>query len=177
MMGQRRMQMPAQTNRALQTPDFFGKTNTGMIAPAKLTVRIPGEPEATHDLGRKTVSIGRAADNDIRIAEISVSYNHAQFSYKRGRYILTDLSSTNGTRVNGYYIKNFKLSDGDLLFFGNVSCLFEMPEHFVVSKLQTSRLLRVSREGKLIGYFTPENARENLARGTLMPDDDVCHDK
>jgi pSer/pThr/pTyr-binding forkhead associated (FHA) protein len=143
---------------------------------AKLTVRIPNEPEMTHDLGRKTVSVGRAADNAIRIKDFSVSLHHAQFFYKRGRYVLTDLGSTNGTRVNGYYIKNFKLSDGDRLLFGNVFCLFELAEEFVVSKLQTSRLLRVSRNGKLLGYFTPENARENMARGILRADDTVCHD-
>jgi hypothetical protein len=122
------------------------------------------------------LTVGRAPDNAVRIRDFSVSLHHAQFSCKLGRYFLSDLGSTNGTKVNGFYIKNHTLTDGDCVIFGKVFCVFEMPGEFVVTSLRTSRLLRVSRNGKLVGYFTAENARENLARSLLRPDDSVCHD-
>ncbi len=47
------------------------------------------------------VSIGRERDNDVALNDEQVSRFHAKIQDADGRLILTDLDSTNGTRVNG----------------------------------------------------------------------------
>ena len=53
-----------------------------------------------HDL-LPPVTIGREEENTIRLNDERVSRFHAKLQEDVGRIILTDLDSTNGTRVNG----------------------------------------------------------------------------
>ena len=143
---------------------------------AKLTFKFTDQEPETHLVGKRSVLIGRSPDTEVQIDDPSVSACHAQLVYCAGVYTLTDLKSTNGTKVNGQYIKTHLLRDSDRIRFGHVTCIFEVPAGYSPGKHQTKRLLRVSRQGKLLGYFTPDNARESLKRGELRPDDTVCHD-
>jgi len=52
-------------------------------------------------LGRKTVTLGRAGDNDIIIDSGSVSGKHAEMHRVDGGYELEDLGSTNGIKYSG----------------------------------------------------------------------------
>ena len=47
-----------------------------------------------------SLNIGRAENNDIVIASPIVSAEHAIVSFVKGKYIITDLDSTNGTFLN-----------------------------------------------------------------------------
>ena len=143
---------------------------------AKLTVNLPDQAPQIHLVGKRSVLIGRSADTEIQIEDASVSACHAQLVYCTGVYTLTDLKSTNGTKVNGQFIKTHLLRNSDRIRFGRVTCLFEVPAEYSPGKHQTKKLLRVSRNGKLLGHFTPDNARESLKRGELKRDDIVWHD-
>jgi len=143
---------------------------------AKLTIIFSSSPTRVHHVGKQTVLIGRAPNAEVWIDDPSVSGSHAQLVYCAGIYTLTDLRSTNGTKVNGHFIKTHVLRDSDRIRFGHVTCIFELPSSFLPSKHQTKCLLRVSRDGKCLGYFTPENAREGLKRGELKKTDQVWHD-
>jgi len=125
---------------------------------AKIIVNPSGANPQTHHVGKRTVLIGRAVHSEIQIDDPSVSGAHAQLVYCAGIYTLTDLKSTNGTKVNGQFIKTHLLCNSDRIRFGQVTCIFELPREFVPSKHQTKRLLHISRNGKSLGYFTPENA-------------------
>jgi len=46
-------------------------------------------------------SLGRAIDNDIVLPDTYVSRKHAKISFENGVYVIEDLSSTNGTFLNG----------------------------------------------------------------------------
>ena len=59
------------------------------------------------------VTIGREEDNDIRLNDDRVSRFHAKIQEDAGRIILTDLESTNGTRVNGHPVARARLRPGD----------------------------------------------------------------
>ena len=48
------------------------------------------------------VTIGREEDNHLRLNDVRVSRFHAKVQEDGGKIILTDLESTNGTRVNGH---------------------------------------------------------------------------
>ncbi len=71
-------------------------------------------------------SIGRGEESEIFLVDPSVSRNHASISIDEGSIELTDLSSTNGTFVNGERVTGSRaLGDGDLLTFGNTQMRLE----------------------------------------------------
>ena len=65
-------------------------------------------------------SIGRDADCDLAIADMTVSRRHATLERTADGWTLTDLGSTNGTRVNGWRVRGkVSVTPGDLVSFGN----------------------------------------------------------
>jgi FHA domain-containing protein/uncharacterized protein DUF1707 len=65
-------------------------------------------------------SIGRASGCDLTIADLTVSRVHARLERTAEGWLLTDLSSTNGTRVNGWRVRGqVRVRPGDLVSFGN----------------------------------------------------------
>ena len=74
---------------------------------------------------RPVVHIGRSAENDVRIADDSVSGAHATLLRRGAIWHLIDLASTNGTFVSGKRIENEAvLHGGAELRVGNVTLLF-----------------------------------------------------
>jgi hypothetical protein len=66
-------------------------------------------------------SIGRDASCDLVIADMSVSRRHAILDRIQDGWLLTDLESTNGTRVNGWRIYGpVPVHAGDHVCFGNI---------------------------------------------------------
>jgi pSer/pThr/pTyr-binding forkhead associated (FHA) protein len=74
------------------------------------------------------VSIGREEENHIRLNDERVSRFHAKVQEHDGQFILTDLDSTNGTRVNGHPIHMHVLQIGDQVLIGRCLLLFGSPE-------------------------------------------------
>src|SRR3954447_9233370 len=69
---------------------------------------------------RDEISIGRKEGNTIRLTERNVSRRHARLLRREGRYVLEDLSSYIGTRVNGTKITGpVPLNDGDQVGIGD----------------------------------------------------------
>jgi hypothetical protein len=65
-------------------------------------------------------SIGRDVSCDLAIADMTVSRRHATLERTQDGWLLTDLESTNGTRVNGWRVRGkVKVTPGDLVSFGN----------------------------------------------------------
>ncbi|WP_172582807.1 ATP-binding cassette domain-containing protein [Subtercola boreus] len=69
------------------------------------------------------VTIGSAADNDIRLDDILVSRHHARASTAPGGLIVDDTNSLNGTYLNGQLISSAYLSEGDVLTIGHTDLL------------------------------------------------------
>lgn len=70
------------------------------------------------------VSIGREEGNSLRLNDERVSRFHAKVQIDKGDYILTDLESTNGTRVNGTIVQIRRLRYGDRVAVGRSLLLF-----------------------------------------------------
>ncbi|MBN1334397.1 MAG: FHA domain-containing protein [Deltaproteobacteria bacterium] len=65
-----------------------------------------------------TLRIGRHPGNDLVVTDDQVSGHHAVIEPQRGRWVVRDLGSLNGTSVNGRRIKGWKaLHPGDVLRF------------------------------------------------------------
>ena len=69
-------------------------------------------------LSSDTVTIGRLADCDVVLKDKGASRKHAQLKRRDGAWTLTDLGSTNGTRLNGQTVQSRELSDGDTITIG-----------------------------------------------------------
>ena len=75
--------------------------------------------------GGDLFSIGRDASCDLTISDMSVSRLHAQLERTPGGWMLCDLESTNGTRVNGWRVRGkVPVHPGDLVSFGNLEVIF-----------------------------------------------------
>ena len=77
------------------------------------------------DLAGQKITVGRTPDNDLHLPDNSISSHHAELNLEAGDYIVTDLESTNGTRVNGEKAQTSPLRQGDTVRFGNVELLYE----------------------------------------------------
>lgn len=62
--------------------------------------------------------IGRAGDIQIPQYEKKTSRRHARITFENGRYVLTDLNSTNHTYVNGKMVTRAVLTNGDAIRIG-----------------------------------------------------------
>lgn len=74
------------------------------------------------------VTIGREEDNTIQLNDERVSRFHAKIQEDGGRVILTDLDSTNGTRINGHPVQMRVLQHGDQLSIGRSLLLYGSPD-------------------------------------------------
>jgi hypothetical protein len=82
-----------------------------VVAPDGAAVEVP--------LAGQPVTIGRGADADVRLADPLVSRRHARLGVRGGRFVLADLGSTNGTRVNGDSIREAVVGPGDRIELGS----------------------------------------------------------
>ena len=69
-------------------------------------------------LGKEAMTIGRKANNAIRIENLAIIGHHAQLLTIFDESCREDLDSTNGTQVNGHNIKNHPLKLGDVIVNG-----------------------------------------------------------
>src|SRR5467141_2142587 len=70
------------------------------------------------------VTIGREEGNLLRLNDERVSRFHAKVQFDNSEIILTDLESTNGTRVNGNVVQIRRLRVGDRVHVGRSLLLF-----------------------------------------------------
>ena len=67
---------------------------------------------------RELLTIGRLAECEVVIDDTGASRRHAQIRTTDGVSTLTDLGSTNGTKVNGRQVQAAQLADGDHITVG-----------------------------------------------------------
>ncbi len=70
--------------------------------------------------------IGRGSSNDIVVASGNLSRRHTRILFVGDRYVLQDLGSTNGSRVNGATVHSANLADGDRIELGDAQFRFEI---------------------------------------------------
>ena len=91
------------------------------------------------------ITVGREEGNDIELNDERISRFHAKIQLDHDRIVLTDLGSTNGTKVNGEDIQLRFLRHGALSSVGRSALLFGSREQ-IAQRLQDLRLSSSSDE-------------------------------
>ena len=82
--------------------------------------------------GRRTMvsaertRIGRSRDSDLQLDDANVSRRHAELRREGERWIIADLGSTNGVKVNGQRVQEAVLQPGDVITMGTSRLTFEV---------------------------------------------------
>ena len=75
-------------------------------------------------INKKVLNIGRSAESDILLDDITVSRHHAVIEKNDSSYIIRDLESLNGTYINGNIVNEIELNNGDRIQIGKYVFLF-----------------------------------------------------
>jgi pSer/pThr/pTyr-binding forkhead associated (FHA) protein len=99
------------------------------------------------------LTIGREEGNILRLNDERVSRYHAKIQFDNDDYIITDLESTNGTKVNGTVVQIRRLRFGDRVAVGRSLLLFGSNEQIAAriatlqgSQASLSSILRQQQE-------------------------------
>ena len=78
------------------------------------------------ELSDRIVTIGRLPDCTIALPDANVSRKHTEVHHRGNAFVIVDLGSTNGTKINGMRIDGERtLSDGDIVSVGSTHLRFE----------------------------------------------------
>ena len=113
------------------------------------------------------VNIGRGEFNDIALPDASISANHAKLQLKEGIWVLTDLGSTNGSRVDGEAVRGeIALSPGVQISLGEVLLLFE-PRDRGLTRVDTTAAM-AQPAGRGAGAASPRRILIVALAGALV---------
>lgn len=102
--------------------------------PFAITISEKGGAERREVFDKNEISVGRVQGNDLMLPKGNVSKRHAKLTFKDGRFIVTDLKSTNGTYVNGRKIAQATIvREGDKIYVGDFVLRFEAPAGAVLA--------------------------------------------
>lgn len=90
---------------------------------ASIIIRAEGE-EQKFALEAASVTLGRGLESDIRLKDIKSSRRHCQIVKNPNGFEVVDLSSGNGTLLNGVPVKQHKLVSGDKIQIGSTVITF-----------------------------------------------------
>lgn len=79
---------------------------------------------STHTLLHFPYLIGRDNDCDLQPNGRGISRRHAEISVQAGRFVIKDLGSANGVKVNGYNVSQVLLEDQDIISIGDCNFTF-----------------------------------------------------
>jgi hypothetical protein len=103
--------------------------------------------ERIFDLTHPTIRIGRALDNDLILEDKRVSRHHAQLRRRHGRYILQDLGSSGGLKVNGFPVRECVLRRGDVISLADVTVIYAEERESQPPKSDTQPIDQSSERG------------------------------
>jgi hypothetical protein len=90
-----------------------------------IEVREPNQKARTVPASGAPIRIGRAPECELVLRDSRVSRRHARLAPRDGVLVLTDLGSTNGTRVNGHRVSEVVLGAGDRITIGETTLTIE----------------------------------------------------
>lgn len=119
-------------------------------------------------LERETVILGRALESDVRINDAKISRRHARIDKvfdaenETTSYVLSDLTSKNGTLLNGAPVKQETLQNGDKITVGEHILRFEMLDE--IDREYQRQIRRLLSHDDLTGLLSSRSFFSELRR-------------
>jgi len=124
--------MAETSNRTEKVQSYVPET------PRNFSVQRVDKPEPPVVVNDGRCQIGSVEGNELRVADPKVSRFHCEILFEKGRALVKDLDSSNGTFVDGLQVKEAYLKDGSMLRLGpEATVRFRLLEER--SELQLSR--------------------------------------
>jgi pilus assembly protein CpaF len=106
-----------------------------------------GGAERREAFEKNEINVGRVQGNDLMLPKGNVSKHHARLLFRDGRFIVSDLKSTNGTYVNGRKISQATIvREGDKIYVGDFVLRLETPQGSSPDESTASRPQMNSRD-------------------------------
>ena len=99
---------------------------SGAACDAKITIIDGKEFGKNIELSNKEIHAGRGLDNDLIISDLSVSRKHFKVMREDDHYVIEDLGSGNGIKLNGEKVSSATLYDGDIIYVGARQLRFDI---------------------------------------------------
>ncbi|MDR2345257.1 MAG: FHA domain-containing protein [Planctomycetaceae bacterium] len=139
---------------------------------ALVTIRILDGPErgkAYHQIATP-VTVGREEGNLIQLSDERISRYHLKIHENGGAIILTDLQSTNGTRVNGEVISVWRLRPGDIISAGRSVIVFGSTDEIanrlaILAKQDKSTFVPMGIDGEEFNFLS--RSLEHVTTGDI----------
>jgi pilus assembly protein CpaF len=122
------------------------------------------------------LTVGRVQGNELMLPTGNVSKRHARLLYRDGRFIVTDLNSTNGTYVNRRKITQATIvREGDRIYIGDFVLRIEStgaestPEDFRTGPSPAAHPSPSAPDGLFGGSVRPEATGEDFTQAPTGP--------
>jgi FHA domain len=130
----------------------------------RLIVRRGPQPNQIYELTKDVITMGRDITNDIVINDPEASRHHCRLTRGGGGYTIEDLTSTNGTFINGQRLIGARpLSSGDQVGLGETVVL-SYEAGFALSPTP-----ELGRAAEPASPYPPQPAQPNQPQGTYAP--------
>ena len=138
---------------------------SGHAADAKLTIVDGKDAGKNIEITKDEILAGRSLDNDFVISDTSVSRKHFKITKEDDRFMISDMGSGNGTKVNGSKITSATLSDGDIISAGTRQIKFEILNPDLKPKVQAQRVTKQTIQPV---YEEEEPVKKESSAGILV---------
>ena len=98
------------------------------LKPAQIIIQPSDGPSRVHPITAEETLIGRSMHSDIKLTDTGISREHATITWEGEVYVLEDLQSTNGTKLNDKRIRSAELKSGDEIQVGRTVLTFQLSE-------------------------------------------------
>ncbi len=107
---------------------MISPTSSARAPVFSVVIHEKGGAERRETFETSELTVGRVQGNELMLPKGNVSKRHARLLYRDGRFILTDLNSTNGTYVNRRRITQATIvREGDRIYVGDFVLRIELP--------------------------------------------------
>ena len=119
---------------------------------------------------KDVITLGRGQDSDVVLPDHSVSRNHARLTKTKKGYLIADLGSFNGTKVNGKSVQSALLKNNDEIKIGIIKLTFLAKEKPAQSPTETVVLGREPdlERGTTVVKASPEAGHQLDSQELLM---------
>lgn len=134
-----------------------------------------GGAERREAFDRPELSVGRVQGNDLMLPKGNVSKRHARLVFRDGRFIVSDLNSTNGTYVNRRRISQATIvREGDRIYIGDFVLRIELPEGASIPDSEVSDASAADAPNSAVSGDAPADSSRPTdtsgQRGKLYPE-------